>query len=195
MSENNENLKGPFYLFIHEHIYPTVYEGSSFKINAFVLGEKGRGRKRVIIPCYKDPKNYDIVFVKPTISGKSYRIIKANQPHQQPIGFCALLSGAGTYTRGTVGDVFPLSRFEKQTEKLLTAYGAWGIAGRIGTYYEHLYLIYKPYPVVFRVKPAGGAHKIPRYYLVFQEKRVDKVYDEETDIYVEEQGFQENIFE
>jgi hypothetical protein len=58
-----------------------------------------------------------------------------------------------------------------------------GIAGRIGVWYDYLLEIKPLYPIRFYLRPAGGEHKIERYFLVFDNDKVTKVKKEEKDIF------------
>lgn len=66
---------------------------------------------------------------------------------------------------------------------LAKGYGAWGAAGRIGSYDEFLCIIKDGTWV--RVRPAGGSHKIPRYWLYFASDKVYRIGDEELDLFLE----------
>ena len=103
-------------------------------------------------------------------------------------GWIAALSGKGVYTRGTYGTVYLSPNIAAATHPrpapvqiLAEGVGAFGLAGRIGEWHEFL-VAFSPSdsdPVIFYVRPAGGARKIEGYFLVFTASAVYRVYDAE----------------
>ncbi len=130
------------------------------EIDAVVLGEEGRGRKRALVPMTKIENNDAEWIVK--------------------------LSGEGTYTRGTYGTVYVLTEDRKKIKIIDFGVGAYGDAGRIGSWGDFLVAIEET-PVRFLMRPSGGPAKRERYWIVFDEK-VYTVKQEETSIFTEATG-------
>ena len=132
------------------------------EIDAVVLlGEEGRGRKRALVP-----------------------ITKFNKINAQ---WVARLSAEGTYTRGTYGTVYVLVEDKDKVNVLSYGYGAYGDAGRIGSWGDFLVAIEET-PVRFLMRPSGGPAKRERYWLVFTKDKVYTVKQEETGIFTETTG-------
>ena len=132
------------------------------EIDAVVLlGEEGRGRKRALVP-----------------------ITKFNKINAE---WVARLSAEGTYTRGTYGTVYVLVEDRKKIKIIDFGVGAYGDAGRVGSWMDFLVAIEKT-PVRFLVRPSGGPAKRKRYWLVFTKDKVYTVKQEETGIFTETTG-------
>jgi len=140
------------------------------KMQVVSLGEEGRGRKLTYVPFQaefdKDADDYEIGTSRRNLP----KIIRTGKPSS---GWIAGLSGSGTYTRGTHGTVYVLNEYVGNAFVVAYGYGAYGDAGRIGDWWEYLVTVREP--AVFLVRPAGGAHKIKRYYLVFDNEKVVRV--------------------
>ena len=130
------------------------------EIDAVLLGEEGRGRKKALVPITK--------------------IMKINAQ------WVARISSEGTYTRGTYGTVYVLVEDKDKVNVLSYGYGAYGDAGRIGSWNDFLVSLEET-PVRFLVRPSGGPDKRERYWLVFKDK-VYTVKQEETSIFTETTG-------
>ena len=142
------------------NIEPNKVSTGFGEIDAVVLGEEGRGRKRALVPMTKIENN-DAEWV-------------------------ARLSAEGTYTRGTYGTVYVLVEDRKKIKIIDFGVGAYGDAGRIGSWMDFLVAIEKT-PVRFLMRPSGGPGKRKRYWLVFTDK-VYTVKQEETGIFTETTG-------
>jgi hypothetical protein len=150
-----------------------------------VLGEEGRARKQSLIPFSADPINLDGDDFEIGLTMKGYpKIIRGESSD----GYIALLSGEGVYTRGTYGTVYIHPEDKEKIFLISYGKGAFGIAGRIGEWYEFLILIKPEYPVRFYVRPAGGEYKIERYFKIFFEEKVIDLKKEEKEIFEEETG-------
>lgn len=149
------------------------------------LGEEGRGRELVIIPFFGDiekDKHYEIA---PTRSGRS-KIIKSDK---ETPGWIAKLSASGCYTRGTQGSVYVMNEDIPKIEVLEMGWGAYGDAGRLGSWDEFLVVV-KDFPARFKIKPAGGSSKIRPYWVVFTEDKVYVVEENEVEIFSDQMGIE-----
>jgi len=160
-------------------IKPLCKEFAWGEMQCVVLGEEGRGRKRVIVPFHakydENANNYEI--------GKTRKgapkIIRTKQPSE---GWIARINCYYTYTRGTKGRYEVISG---NVEEVAMGYGAFGAAGRIGSWDDALVVVKPPFPAVVKVYPSGGRYKVLPYYLVFWENRVDRVEEDEWQVYQE----------
>lgn len=164
------------------------------EMDVVALGERGRGRHQELIPFHAvfDPaaEDYEIA---PTQSGKP-KIIRRGPGMGTSPGWIARLSGEGCYTRGTYGTVYAVGAAggndRCRVAVKAVGRGAYGDAGRVGSWNEFLVVIKPPYPVRFYVRPSGGEHKIPRYWLVFtgDAKSPVKIRGEERETFSEATG-------
>lgn len=103
-------------------------------VRGIALGEKGRGRHETFIPV---PKEFPD---KPeeTVLGFSMGLTRSERPrlvvnrNGGDRSVTALLSSNGGYRRGTCGEIYVLT--SSKVLAVATGYGAWGDAGRIGTW-------------------------------------------------------------
>lgn len=104
-------------------------------IRGIALGERGRGRHETFIPVPREfpdrPEDEMVpgICMGLTKSGKP-RLIVSHDKNDSSI--TALLSSNGGYRRGTCGEIYVLKSSKVST--VATGYGAWGDAGRIGTW-------------------------------------------------------------
>ena len=152
------------------------------KMQVVTLGEKGRGRIYTIVPfqCKYDPYASDYEIGK-TKSGKP-KIIRTWEPSE---GYIAKISTLGDYVRGAHGELRLLKTNAPNVKIIASGLGAWGDAGRLGSWPEYLLTISPPFPVVFYVIPT----RLKNYYLVFVTNAVFKVYREQLASFEEETGF------
>lgn len=128
------------------------------EIDAVVLlGEEGRGRKRALVPITKFNKNAQWV---------------------------ARLSSEGTYSRGTYGTVYVLTEDREKINIVDFGVGAYGDAGRIGSWNDFLVSIEET-PVRFLMRPSGGPAKRERFWIVFTQDKVYTVKQEEIALFKE----------
>ena len=175
------------------NVRPSEREFSFGKMSVVALGERGRARKETLVPFHAPPPTY----TGKKISEESFYAIGVSRSGAPKImrgegaspGWIAVLSGRGAYTRGTYGTVYLSPNIAAATHPrtapvqiLAEGVGAFGLAGRIGEWHEFL-VAFSPSsdsdPVIFYVRPAGGAHKMERYFLVFTASAVYRVYDAE----------------
>jgi len=161
------------------NIRPVEREFKWGKMKVVELGEKGRGRTLTLIP-YHAPEDAEYLALATTRTGKP-KIIKGYDAEDK---WLAVLSGAGTYTRGTHGDVYVPIVYADKVKVIADGHGAYGDAGRIGGWEEYLAVVEDN--TWIRVAPAGGAGKIPRYWLYFSENEVIRIENEEMDIFLEQ---------
>jgi len=139
------------------------------------LGQRGRGRSLALVP-YHAPKDCEFLDISLTKSGK-YKIVKGEKDDK----WLAVVSGAGTYTRDTYGTVYCLPKDKENIKIVAVGSGAYGDAGRIGSWYDFLAIV--PNNTFLKVRPAGGKFKMPRYWLYFSEDKVFEIRKEEIGIF------------
>ena len=171
------------------NVHPSEREFSFGKMSVVALGERGRARKETLVPFHAPLPTY----TDKKISEESFYAIGVSRSGAPKIvrgegaspGWIAVLSGRGAYTRGTYGTVYLSPNIAAATHPrtapvqiLAEGVGAFGQAGRIGEWREFL-VAFSPSdsePVIFYVRPAGGARKIEGYFLVFTASSVSSVY-------------------
>jgi hypothetical protein len=163
------------------NINPVVREMSFGELAVIALGERGRGRFEAVVPCgvKKDDKFGSIAKTK---SGNP-KIIHFSAPEH---GWIAVVSGSGTYTRGTYGTVYCQKEDVEKVQVLALGNGAYGDAGRIGSWNEFLITITEN--TFLRIRPAGGQGKIDRHNLFFSAEKVFRIPDSELQIFCEQMG-------
>jgi len=163
------------------NITPVGRKFSWGEMRLVTLGQRGRGRHEGIIPYHADPGAKYLKIAR-TRTGRP-KIVAANNESR---GWLAVLSGGGTYTRRTYGSVYCRTEDKDRIQVIASGYGAYGDAGRIGTWYE--FLVAVPDHTFFKVRPAGGAHKIERYWLFFDSKEVHRIEKSKMDLFCETKG-------
>jgi len=149
------------------------------KMSIIAVGERGRGRYEDIIPCADNITENDFVQLVETKSGKK-KIVKGSDIKN----WLAYLSGAGIYTRNTYGTCKTTN--PERVEVICKGNGAFGIAGRIGDYYEFIAIVQENTWIF--VKPAGGESKIECYWLYFGQHEVFKVAKSEIEMFCDAKG-------
>jgi len=167
------------------NIHPYKKTFSWGEMYVISLGEEGRGRRLTLVPFQGDITNLEAENFQVGLTKKGFPKIITGQKSD---GYIALLSGEGVYTRGTYGSVKIYSEDKDKIKIIAYGKGAYGIAGRIGEWYEFMVVVNPLYPVRFYVQPAGGEHKRERYYLVFLKDRVIEIKKEELNLFQEESG-------
>lgn len=161
------------------NINPTEKEFPWGKMLVISLGERGRGRFEALVPFHA-PENAEYLDIGQTKSGKP-KIIKGHGPDDK---WLTVLSGGGIYTRGTYGTVYCLPQDKDRIQVVASGYGAYGMAGRIGLWNEFLAIV--PDNTFIKIRPAGGSHKIERYWLFFSVDKVYRVEKNEMDLFCEQ---------
>lgn len=157
------------------------------EMDVITLGEKGRGRRLTIVPfhaLFEDKGDkYDVALTK---TGRPKIVVSEGAPK----GWIAKLSSEGVYTRWTKGFVSVLKDDMENIEVLATGMGAFGDAGRLGSWNDHLVKVNEKITRIY-VHPAGD-WKRENFWLVFNYKsepvkvNVDEVnlFSEMTGIYI-----------
>jgi hypothetical protein len=158
------------------NIDPLVEEFPWGKVQCLVLGERGRGRKQVIIPF---PSKFDKNANDYEVSTKEgiAKIIKTGISTE---GWIARIDTHCTYTKNTRGYYEIVSG---NIQEIAAGFGAFGTAGRIGRWDDALVTIKPPFPAIIKVYPSGGRHKVMPYYLVFGKDKVIRVQEDEWEVY------------
>lgn len=154
------------------------------KMNIISLGERGRGRYEAIIPVHNgniEIENLDYMEVALTKSGKP-KIV----PSEKSEGWLLILSGNGTYTRGTYGTVYVQEERKNDVAIIARGSGAYGTAGRIGSYHE--FLASCPDNTFFYICPAGGSHKRERYWVYCDSEKIYQISLNEIDMFCEQKN-------
>ena len=150
------------------------------KVPVIQLGESGRGRLLVSIPCPEGLQDGDTVQAlpaqvkanglktKPSIKG-------SNDPEN---GWVARISTDGSYIRGACGNVSydPTQPSVGAPILIAKGYGAFGDAGRTGNWDDLLVQVSDG--TVLRVKPT----RADAYYLWFQESKVSTLTLDELEL-------------
>lgn len=123
------------------NIEPKEIAINDYNFTGIVLGEKGRGRRETIVPVAQS----DLLEPGLTKAGKP-RLNRSNSSD----GWVARISTSGAYVRGANGNV----SVHKDSEFSLVAkgYGAFGAAGRTGTWDDVIFTV--PDNTLVRVKPS-----------------------------------------
>lgn len=162
------------------NISPVKEEFDWGEMMVIKLGERGRGRKFTLIP-YHAPEDAELIEIGTTRSNNPKIVPSKNRD-----GWIAVVSGSGVYTRNTYGSVYCLEKDIDKIKVIAHGVGAYGMAGKIGNWND--FLVYVPDNTFLKVCPAGGAHKVPRYWLYFAEDKVYHIEKEEMDLFCEQKG-------
>lgn len=149
------------------------------EMDVIVLGEYGRGRIETLIP-YHAPEDAEFLELGTTKSGKP-KVITGTAGDGK---WLAVVSGDGPYTRNTYGTVYCLPGDKDRIQVVAYGCGAFGAAGRIGDWNEFLVVV--PDGTFLKVRPAGGSHKMERYWLYFGQDKVYRVEKNEMDLFCEQ---------
>ena len=127
------------------NISPELIKVADFEITGICLGEEGRGRQKTIVPAPKDG------LMEPGLS-------KSGKPRLNPSksaqGWIARISSVGGYIRGAQGNISVHPSCADEVRVVARGHGAFGDAGRIGTWDD--LLIVGPDEFLVRVKPSRG---------------------------------------
>jgi hypothetical protein len=142
---------------------------ADYTIKGFSLGEVGRGRKIITIPC---PEN-QVEFMEPglTKSGKP----RLNNSKSDK-GWIARISSEGAYVRGANGNVSYPPQLEGKINLIAKGYGAFGAAGRTGAW-DDVLIHTELENFLIRVKPSRG----DAYILLFKDSNANKLTYDQAD--------------
>lgn len=139
------------------------------EVSVISLGENGRGRVNKLIRCESGVENGELVTVKipkPGMPG-AVTVTKGGDPDNK---WLMRISTEGSYIRGAEGNV----RFLGDAQLIAKGYGAFGDAGRTGTWDDVLICV--SIGTVLRVKPSRGN----AYFLLVGEDSIQKYSQEEA---------------
>lgn len=142
---------------------------ADFSIHAVVIGENGRGRKIVNVAC---PETFE--FLEPGVTKQDKPRLNKSDSSK---GWIAKISSEGAYIRGANGNISVSSEFHSKITLLVKANGAFGDAGRTGTW-DDIIISTELEDFWIRVKPSRGDAHI----LLFKDSKVSKVSYEEADL-------------
>lgn len=150
-------------------IYETTQEieVGGQQVRALLLGEAGRGRKQTKVLVKAEEGLAQAVARKvgnPVI-----------QPSVDPVGWLARISTQGAYIRGANGNL-SIAPDQQGVTVITKGYGAFGLAGRTGTWDDLLLAIDDQ--AIIRVKPSRG----PAYLLCFGKQDVQRISYADADL-------------
>jgi len=158
------------------NLIPKEVEFSFGTLSVLVLGEAGRGRRKMTyVPCEREFKDGEPVELVTSRAGKP-KIVAGTDCSG---GWIARISTEDGYRRGACGNVQALQ--PDLVRLIAEGYGAFGNAGRVGVgSWDDVLLIVQP-GAVLRVKPTRGA----AYFLYFSDSQVIRLSAEEAALYEE----------
>ena len=118
----------------------------------------------------KDAADYGIVKETPAI-------VRTGIPTE---GWIALLPGNGTPPNTKYGTAYVLKDYVKNVEIIEYGYGVHEDTNQIGNLWQYLVIVREP--TIFFVRMAYDTDKKERYYVIFKDKKVHKVYSEELSL-------------
>jgi len=148
-----------------------VIVAENVEISAIILGEAGRGRVRTIVPC---PASF--LGLKPGLSRAGKPRLDADSSNSNS-GWVARISTEGAYIRGANGNVSAHPLCAQRVTVIARGQGAFGDAGRIGTWDDLILAIEGDAEALLRIKPSRG----DAYLLWFRSNGVAKVSYTEAD--------------
>ena len=160
------------------------------KVPVIQLGESGRGRLLVSIPCPEGLQDGDTVQALPPqtkANGLKTKpsIKKTSDPES---GWVARISTNGSYIRGACGNVsYDPTQPGVSPVLIAKGYGAFGDAGRTGNWDDVLVQVIDG--TVLRVKPT----RADAYYLWFQKEKVSTLTLDELELLGLEVNFENRI--
>ena len=150
-----------------------TYYGKDVRV--VLLGENERGGRLVYVPFQgeflRDAADYEIVINETPV------IIRTGTPTE---GWIALLPGNGTPASTKYGTVYVLKDYVKNVELIECGYGVDMDTEQIGNWWQYLVIVREP--TIFLVRMACDTDKKERYYVIFKDKKVHKVYSEELSL-------------
>jgi len=156
-----------------------TYTASFGAVDVLTLGESGRGRKFTLVTCPKglvDGQQVDLF--APTV-GKPKITQGADEANDdnQPCCWLMRISTEGAYVRNANGNIRVLKGREQNVSVKSRGQGAFGDAGRTGTW-DDLLMQVAP-DTLLRVKPS----RADAYFLFITEAEIFKISASEAEIY------------
>jgi hypothetical protein len=152
------------------NLIPKDVQMSFGTLSVLTLGETGRGRKMTYVPCERRFEDGEPVALSTTRAGKP-KIVAGTDC----TGWLARISTEGPYIRGAYGHIRALD--PELVRVVAFGYGAFGIAGRVGQWYD--YLLQLQPGAVLRVKPS----RRDAYFLHATPDRIVRLEREEALVY------------
>lgn len=128
-------------------IYPEKVKIGDLEIEAVSLGEHGRGRKLVNVAC---PSDFEFLEPGTTKNGR-FRLNRSTSRK----GWVARINTSGAYIRGANGNISISPEFADKISVGAMGYGAFGDAGRIGSW-DDIMICTDMDDFWVRVKPSRG---------------------------------------
>lgn len=147
-------------------------------ISVLELGESGRGRKLISVKCPEGIKDGDPVSLAKAPANAAIAAkpkILCSDDGKGDL-WLARISTEGAYIRGAYGYVSYDPNVTYTPEVIAKANGAFGDAGRTGTWYDYLLVVADH--TVLRVKPSRG----DAYYLHFGVDKVNRLTYDQLDL-------------
>lgn len=168
------------------NLKPEMRTLSFGELMVIALGERGRNRYETLIPYQDDLSETDSAIAVPTRTGRR-RIVRGHGNE----GWLARIKTDGVYRRGSHGCVYVHRDDALKVKVLATGQGAYGEAGRLGTWYD--YLLELEDFVLLKVQYFGGYIN----YMYFTPARVFVIEQEEIYIFLEDKDYEltEDCFE
>lgn len=151
------------------NVQPQQVQVADFSFPAVQLGESGRGRKLLNVAC---PEEFKYLESGLTKQGKPR--LNASKSDK---GWIARVNTAGAYIRGANGNVSYSPEFEGKINLIAKAFGAFGAAGRTGTW-DDVLISTELEDFWLRVKPSRG----DAYILLFKNGKVSEISYEQADL-------------
>ena len=169
-----------------------VIEVAGNKLSVIQLGEKGRGRLLVSIPCPEGLQDGDTVQALPPQTKanglKTKPSIKKTSDTDTENSWVARISTNGSYIRGACGNIsYDPTQPVSVPVVVAKGYGAFGDAGRTGTWDD--VVVQVPDGTVLRIKPT----RAEAYYLWFQKGKVSTLTLDELELLELEVNFENRI--
>lgn len=148
------------------------------KLHVIELGESGRGRRLISLPCPNELEKLKVgehpeLSIGVTKTGRP----RINTSRKGETYDYAIISTEGGYTRRGDGYVFGWANGEVET--LASGNGADGDAGRIGSWNVHVFKIPMGTCCMFGIRTAGSGYGFPMRYLFHTSKNKWYIVDKE----------------
>ena len=150
------------------NICPKEIKIADYCIFGISLGDTGRGRKLVTIPT---PEKFE--FLEPGLTKTGKPRLNSSKDDK---GWVARMSSEGAYIRGANGNISIPTHLANNFSLIAKGYGAFGDAGRVGTWDDVLFSTTLEEFLV-RVKPSRG----DAYLIYFSQGKATKLTFDQAD--------------